>query len=234
MSAHEQKDAGAGPQIVLSRRHMLIGGAFALASGVAIARQPRSYNNPVDAKLFDGWVPPRFGQWSAVSSSGVVLPPPDALRDRLYDNLVTRVYQAPGASYVMLLLAYNNVQDGVLQVHRPEVCYPAGGYQLSETRRIDLSAMGRTIPANIFTATGPRETEQVAYFTRLGDSFPRTWAEQRLSVVRANLDGKIPDGMMLRVSLYGTDQPAALRTLGGFADDFLRACPQPLRKLLLG
>jgi EpsI family protein len=213
---------------------MLIGGAFAFASGLAFARQPVSNHQPIDAKQFDGWVPARIGKWSAVSSTGVLLPPPDALRDRLYDNLVTRVYETPDAPFIMLLLAYNNIQDGVLQVHRPEICYPAGGFRLSETRPVPFKALGRTIPANAFSATGVQQTEQVAYFTRLGASFPRSWAEQRLSVIRANLAGQIPDGMMLRVSLYDTDQQSALATLSAFTDEFLGACPQPLRKLLIG
>lgn len=230
----DQDEASAGAGIVLSRRHMLIGGALACASGIAIARQPRSLNQPVDPKRFDGWMPASFGKWSAVSNSGVLLPPPDALRDRLYDNLVTRVYRSPDGPFVMLLLAYNNIQDGVLQVHRPEICYPAGGYSLSETRPVPFQAMGRTIPANIFSATGPQQTEQVAYFTRVGSSFPRSWAEQRLGVIRANLAGRIPDGMLLRVSLYDTDQHRALGTLAPFTDEFLGACPPPLRKLLIG
>lgn len=234
MDGGEESVARNRPKLALSRRQMLIGGAFACVSAVGFARQPKAQHLPVNATKFDSWVPVRFGEWSVVSNSGVLLPPPDSLSDRLYDNLVTRVYQGQGGDQVMLLLAYNNVQDGVLQVHRPEVCYPVGGFKLSETREVPFRAMGRTIPANFFTAVGSNRTEQVAYFTRLGDSFPRSWAEQRITVIRANLAGRIPDGMMLRVSLDGGDQRLALETLRGFTEEFVRASAQPLRKLLLG
>lgn len=219
---------------VLSRRNALIGVALACASGVAFARRPTVANKPVPEKLFESWVPTRFGPWQSVSRSGVVLPPPDTLRDRLYDNLLTRVFVAENLPPVMLLLAYNNMQDGVLQVHRPEVCYPVGGFQLSQTRHILFTADGASIPANIFTATGPNRIEQVAYFTRLGESFPRTWAEQRLAVVKANLAGDIPDGIMMRVSALGIDQGAAEIVLRNFSSNFIDHVNPRLQRLLIG
>jgi EpsI family protein len=199
---------------------------------VAIARQPTSTFPAVPAERFEEWVPGRFGSWRTVGSSGVVLPPPDTLRDRLYDNLVTRVYQSQDA-WVMLLLAYNNLQDGVVQVHRPEVCYPVGGFELSTTRNVPLNVLGKQIPANLVTAEGPNRTEQELYFTRLGTAYPRNWGEQRWAVARANLDGRVPDGMMMRASLLGRDQAAAFDLLGQFCAEFIAASPEALQKLLV-
>ncbi|PKQ00867.1 MAG: EpsI family protein [Alphaproteobacteria bacterium HGW-Alphaproteobacteria-13] len=218
----------------LSRRNLLIGIALAGASGIAFARQPAVANPVIPEDEFEKWVPPRFGQWAVVSQSGVVLPPPDALSDRLYDNLVTRVYVAPELPPVMLLLAYNNAQSGVLQVHRPEFCYPVGGFQLSPTRDIMLSAGGHPVPANFFTATAPNRVEQVAYFTRLGAAYPRKWSEQRIAVMRANLAGDIPDGMMMRVSALGIDQKEAQALLTTFSSQFIENADPKLQRLLLG
>ena len=217
---------------LVSRRHVFIGGALAAASAVAIARQPTSSLPAIAAERFEGWVPRRFGSWRVVGSSGIVLPPPDALRDRLYDNLVTRVYQSSNAS-VMFLLAYNNLQDGVVQVHRPEVCYPVGGFELSATRRVSLSVLGKRISANLFTANGPNRTEQVLYFTRLGSAYPRSWGEQRWAVAQENLKGRIPDGILMRASLLGRDQAVAFDILSRFSAEFIAASPQGLQRLLL-
>lgn len=218
----------------VSRRNALIGGALAAASAFAFMRQPAIANPKVAEKTFDAWVPSNFGRWTTISQGGVVLPPPDALRDRLYDNLVTRVYAAGSGPAVMLLLAYNNVQDGVLQLHRPETCYPVGGYALSATRQVDIPVGNRQIPANFFTATGPDRVEQVQYFTRLGDSFPRSWAEQRLAVIRANIAGDIPDGMMMRVSTLGLDAPEAETLLDEFSRSFILHANARLQHLLVG
>lgn len=216
------------------RRRAVIGGILACASGVAYARQPQVAAPVLKKATFERLVPSSFGAWTVFSDGGVVLPPPDTLRDRLYDNLVTRVYQAPGAPLVMLLLAYNNAQDGVLQVHRPEVCYPVGGFQLSPTKKIQISLSGNSVAANIFTAEAPGRVEQVMYFTRLGTAFPRSWIEQRMSVIKANLAGDIPDGMMMRVSVVGIDQQRANPILTEFTREFISASPLQLQKLLVG
>ena len=215
-------------------RRAVMGGVLALASGVAYARQPKASMPIMKKAAFEKLMPGPFGNWQLLGDDGIVLPPPDALRDRLYDNLVTRTYQAPGLPLVMMLIAYNNEQDGVLQVHRPEVCYPVGGFQLSQTQRIDVPLANGSVPSNIFTAEAPGRLEQVMYFTRLGTEFPRSWAEQRIAVVKANLAGDIPDGVMMRVSVIGINQERARPILAEFTRDFISAAPTRLQRLLVG
>jgi len=229
----ESNDAVDRSEFLISRRHALIGGLLAASSALAFARQPRAYAPRVSPQRFESWVPTKFDAWSVVGSSGVLLPPPDALSDRLYDNLVTRVYEAENRPSVMLLVAYNNLQDGVVQVHRPEICYPVGGFALSATKKVSLAVPGGAIPANFFTAAGPDRTEQVLYFTRLGNAYPRTWAEQRWAVVKANLDKRIPDGVLMRLSLLAPSPEQALPILDQFAADFISASAKPLRDLLV-
>lgn len=215
-------------------RRAVMGGMLVLASGIGYARQPQASMPLLKRESFEDLVPDMFGEWQMSSDSGVVLPPPDSLRDRLYDNLVTRVYAAPDLPPVMTLLAYNNEQDGVLQVHRPEVCYPVGGFKLSATERIDIPLDKGSVPANIFTAEAPGRIEQVMYFTRLGTAFPRTWLEQRMAVINANLAGDIPDGIMMRVSVIGINQERAKPILEQFTRAFISASPSRLQKLLVG
>ena len=235
MNMHNPKDQN--PQlsanIPLGRRAVM-GGILALASGIAYARQPVASIPVLKKEKFEQLVPGPFGNWQVFGDAEVVLPPPDTLRDRLYDNLVTRAYQAPNSPLVMLLLAYNNEQDGVLQVHRPEVCYPVGGFQLSATERIEVPLEKGSVPANIFTAEAPGRVEQVMYFTRLGTAFPRSWVEQRIAVVNANLAGDIPDGIMMRVSVIGINQDRAKPILADFTREFISASPPQLQRLLVG
>lgn len=232
---HSPRDPNLAPSAntPLGRRAVM-GGILALASGIAYARQPVASVPVLKKENFEKMVPGPFGNWQVFSGGEVVLPPPDALRDRLYDNLVTRAYQAPGSPLVMLLMAYNNEQDGVLQVHRPEVCYPVGGFQLSATENIDIPLDKGSVPANIFTAEAPGRIEQVMYFTRLGAAFPRSWIEQRIAVVNANLAGDIPDGIMMRVSVIGISQERARPILAGFMREFISASPTRLQRLLVG
>ncbi|MBC2668137.1 exosortase-associated protein EpsI, V-type [Novosphingobium piscinae] len=222
------------PRLAFGRREFLVGATLAGTSGLGYLAQPQVANRPVPDKTFQSWIPNQFADWQVQGRSGVVLPPPDALVDRLYDNLVTRVYANEQGVQVMMLIAYNFRQDGVLQLHRPEFCYPAGGFTLTATRPVDLSLGGLTeVPASAFTATNAVQTEQVLYFTRLGDSFPRRWIEQRLSVLKANLQGDIPDGVMMRVSVLDPDAGHAQALLQGFLGGFFKTIPGQLRRLLI-
>src|SRR5690606_5469082 len=99
---------------------------------------------------------------------------------------------------------------------------------------IDIPVTRLNLPASYFTATGPSRVEQVAYFTRLGDAFPRNWAEQRLAVAKANLNGSIPDGMLMRVSSLTANEKEAQSVLGEFARQFIDNSNGRLQRLLLG
>jgi EpsI family protein len=219
----------------INRRSMMIGAALLGVGGVAMARQPKPGAARVGKEVLDRLIPTQIGNWTYRDSSGLVLPPPDALSDALYSGLVTRTYVAPDRLPVMLLVAYSNVQDGMLQVHRPEVCYPAGGYRLSPTAVEDVpNGVGGNIPANIFSADGVSRTEQVLYWTRVGGFFPTSWLAQRVAVLRANLDGVIPDGILVRVSTLAPDMASARADLTGFAAQMVRSAPPAARRLLIG
>ncbi|WP_375391712.1 exosortase-associated protein EpsI, V-type [uncultured Sphingomonas sp.] len=217
----------------LDRRMVVIGGALLAAGGVAAARVPHVVARPVRKAELEKLVPRQIGDWRYRDESGLVLPPSDALSDALYSGLVTRTYAAPNRDPVMLLVAYSNKQDGMMQVHRPEVCYPAGGYKLTSTRPVEIpNGLGGTIPANSFSADGISRTEQVLYWTRVGSYFPVSWTRQRLAVMQANIDGVIPDGVLVRISTLAPDMASALPDLTAFAAALVRAAPPVGRRLL--
>lgn len=219
----------------LNRRSMLIGTALLGVGGVAMARQPRPSAAPIRKEALGRMVPNQIGEWAYHDSSGLVLPPPDALSDSLYSGLVTRTYVSPNRLPIMLLLAYSNVQDGMLQVHRPEFCYPAGGYRLSPTFVVEVpNGIGGAISANRFSADGVSRTEQVLYWTRIGNLFPTSWLQQRLAVVRANLDGSIPDGILVRISTLAPDMQSALPDITAFAAQLVKTSSPAARQLLIG
>lgn len=219
----------------VNRRHLVLGGAFCLASGLAYARLPQPVAPVIKKPAFEKLIPKTVGTWEFETSSGLVLPPPDALSDRLYDNLVTRTYSSEQDPMMMFLTAYSNTQDGVLQVHRPEICYPAGGYALTPTTPMKIdNGVGGTLSANIFTATGRDRTEHVLYWTRIGEFFPLAWSEQRLAVIRANLRGVIPDGVLVRISTVMPEMDEALPLMSKFAAQLNQNMNAKGRALLSG
>lgn len=231
MAEHDDRP----PAFSLDRRKVVLGLSLAAASGIAQARLPVPVEPRIKDDRFRAMIPNRIGAFSFDTESGLVLPPSDALSDRLYDNLVTRTYTDPAGQVVMLLIAYNNKQDGVLQIHRPEICYPAGGYALTPVVPIDVLMAGATpLPSQIFTATSEARNEVVLYWTRVGDEFPRRWIEQRWAVAEANLRGIVPDGVMVRVSAISKDIDRATPLLTTFIRDMHRASGERMRGLLFG
>jgi EpsI family protein len=219
----------------LARRHVIMGLSMIGVAGTAALRMPQTLAKPIATKKFDSMIPRSVGKWGVNTSSEFVLPPPDSMTERLYDNLLTRAYVAPEESPVLLLIAYNNSQDGVLQVHRPEVCYPVAGYRLTETRILDVPTNGdQTIRARSFTATAPTRTEHVLYWTRVGPHMPTSWAEQRMAVVKENLKKIEPDGLMFRLSIVSDDAQLALQTMKRFVLEFHASLTPPARALLFG
>ncbi len=217
----------------LSRRNILTGIALLGAAGVAYARQPQAAPSQLGKAGLDGIIPKNFGNWKFETTSGLVLPPPDATADRLYDEVLTRVYTRADNEVVMFLVAYSSVQDGLLQLHRPEVCYPVGGYQLSQTVIQPITLVdGDKVPARAFTASSAMRVEQVLYWTRLGSSLPTSWSEQRWAVVVENLNGLIPDGVLVRMSCVEQDSEKAYALLREFAADLAASVTPKARKLL--
>lgn len=217
----------------LSRRNVLSGIALLGAAGVAYARQPQPAPTKLGKGGLDAIIPKNFANWKFETTSGLVLPPPDATADRLYDEVLTRVYTRSDGEMVMFLVAYSSVQDGLLQLHRPEVCYPVGGYQLSKTIiQPVVFGDGEKVPARIFTASSAMRVEQVLYWTRLGSSLPTSWAQQRWAVVVENLNGLIPDGVLVRMSCVENDTEKAYSLLREFASDLAASVSPKARQLL--
>jgi EpsI family protein len=133
----------------------------------------------------------------------------------------------------MLLVAYGGSQGGVIQVHRPEVCYPAGGYRLTRIEpHMTALAPSVDVPTRFIKAESDVRTEQIVYWTRLGSHFPRTWAEQRVAVLEENLVGNIPDGVLVRLSTLATGPVEGL--LDGFARSLYRSVGPRMREVLVG
>lgn len=219
----------------LSRRHMLMGAALCGVSALAFSRTPKPDTRPLGRGALEAMIPAAIGPWSFLTTSGLVVPPADALSDQLYDEVLTRVYVRENMPPVMFLIAYSSTQTGLLQVHRPEVCYPAGGFALSETR-IERLAVGsdRTLPVRRFSAESATRSEHVMYWTRIGTALPTSWWDQRVAVVRANLDGIIPDGILVRVSAVSPDVGDIVPYLEQFIRALCAGLDPKARQLLFG
>ena len=219
--------------VSLDRRKLLLGLLFGSAAAISAWRIPRKHMDYLGKGSLDTLVPKTVGPWKFVGTSGLVVPPADQLSQSLYSNLLTRVYWNADAPPVMLLIAQSGGQTGILQVHRPEVCYPAGGYQLSPVVAENMRVAGKDVPTNRLTATADGQAEHILYWTRIGDQLPTSWHDQRLAVAEQNLAGIVPDAVLFRLSIRSPDAPAAFRSMEDFVRSLIAAIPAPQRRILI-
>lgn len=221
------------PMAKLSRREVVAGLAMLSAGAVAAARKPDIEVDYLGKYKLDEVIPEKIGAWKFVSTSGVVVPPKDQLQQALYSQLLTRVYY-DGQAPIMLLVAYSATQNGFLQVHRPEFCYTAAGFDLSRFAPHDVRIEPtRSIRVNTLTATREGAGEKLLYWVRIGDHIPLSWAQQKIVFAEDNLRRLIPDSILVRVSTPLTDDSLAMAKIDQFVRDMVAATAPPLRRVLV-
>lgn len=181
-------------------------------------------------------IPKQFGDWREAPQRGVqvVNPQTQALLDKLYSQVLTRVYINARGYRIMLSLAYGSDQRGSLQAHKPEVCYPAQGFTLHSSKSSQIATPFGEIPAQrLFTTLGPRQ-EPVTYWFTVGDKAVQNKLQKRLVDLRYGLTGQIPDGMIFRVSSIDPDQNRANQAQDQFIIQLLQAVSPAERKRLAG
>lgn len=219
------------PQV--DRRKILLGLLFCSAAGLAAWRQPDEHLDYLGKQKLDDLVPKTIGQWKFVAASGLVVPPNDQLSRALYSNLLTRVYDDGQNPPVMLLVAQSGSQTGVLQIHRPETCYTAGGYQISAVTPQPIQVGSTVVPSNSMDASVDGVTEHVIYWTRVGNRMPASWKQQRLAVAEQNIRGIIPDAILVRVSTVTDDAKSAHATLQAFVRALIGSLPLNRRDVFI-
>lgn len=164
--------------------------------------------------------PKQFGTWRIDENVPVVLPPPDqqAVLDRIYNQVLARTYVNDAGERVMLSVAYGGDQSDSMQVHRPEVCYPAQGFQVMDSRADRLEIAGRSVAVTRLVTRHNARVEPLTYWMVVGDKVPATRTQQKFAQLTYGLTGRIPDGMLVRASTIDTDP----RRAWALQDRFLR------------
>jgi len=219
-----------------SRRDFLIGGACAAAAGAGWWRTPRNHLSLLGKNKLENVLPIAFGDWHEIPSDALVVPQSkDSLAGKLYNQSLGRIYQKADGRVVMLLIAYGSTQSDQLQLHRPEVCYPAVGFNVVQSAATAIPvAPSVAIPGRILTAQSPVRTEHISYWTRIGEFLPQDGAAQQLAKLKCALDGLIPDGVLLRISNVETEARQGFALNQKFAADMLAATLPAARPALIG
>lgn len=155
--------------------------------------------------------PSKFGSWTEDTSLpvGIVSPDLQAMLDKLYAQTLSRTYINHHGQRIMLSVAYGGDQSDATRAHRPDVCYPAQGFDIL-SRRYDAVTLGPAeLPVRRMVAKLGARIEPVTFWFAVGEYTAASGQEQKLAQMRYGLRGIIPDGMLVRVSSIGADEQAA-------------------------
>lgn len=221
----------------LNLQHLLIGFFMLLAAGVAVALTPKvkvaDQGPGID---LESMLPKRFGEWEIDGSVVPVQVSPDvqANLDKIYSQTLSRTYLNPRGQRVMLSIAYGGTQNREMQVHRPEVCYPAQGFSVLSKEKGVLNTSFGNLPVMHLVAKQGARIEPITYWVRFGDSLVRGNLEQGFARLKYGLSGLVVDAMLVRVSTISSDPSAAYQIQDQFVRELLQAVPDDQRQQLIG
>jgi EpsI family protein len=210
----------------------LMVGTLLLAFTLRPNDSARTKASTIDLELL---VPKQFGQWKHDSqSSSVVNPQAKALLDKIYSQILTRTYVNERGERVMLSIAYGSDQRGALQAHKPEACYPAQGFLVTNLASANLITPLGDLPVNRMMASKGNRFEPVTYWFTVGDQRVQTAMERRVIELKSVVTGQIPDGLLFRVSSLDRDPKLGYALQDRFVNQLISALPPSGRTRLAG
>ena len=181
-------------------------------------------------------IPGEFDGWKIEPSTAALVVNPDdkGLLNRIYNQTLSRTYINNAGERVMLSIAYGSDQSTDMHVHRPEICYAASGFEIGKLTKTFVDTTIGRVPVMHLVAKLDARNEPITYWIRVGDSLTRGWFEQKLTAIGYGLTGKVPDGLLFRVSTISNDEQDSYRIQQVFLEAILQAVRNEDRYWLVG
>lgn len=199
--------------IVGWRRSIVVAVAMFAASALGVIARPSTPIKDTGGEQIrlERMVPAAFGIWKVDPTVVPIAPSPDQQKvlDATYDQTLSRTYIDDRGDRVMLSIAYGGRHGEGMQTHRPEICYPAQGFQVFKEAMGTLVTRYGSLPIKRLVAAHGARNEPITYWVVVGEQQTHFGIWMKLAQVKYGLMGKIPDGMLVRVSsVQGNEQRA--------------------------
>ena len=223
--------------MTLSIKNIVLLTLMLVSAGLAIALRPTiilaDELPPINLKTM---VPSAFGNWQEQLnlSAQIVDPQQKQMLDKIYSETLSRTYVNNHGYRIMLSIAYGKNQSGALQLHKPEVCYPAQGFAMLSKQPGKLDLLGKPVAATRLETSLGQRFEPITYWTVVGDQVTSTMTDKRLTEMRYAMAGKIPDGMLVRISSIDKGSDNAYAIQSQFAGEMIQAIAPEYRSRFAG
>ncbi len=215
-----------------------LGSLMAAAAGLSHVMTPTVHLSEQRPEIqLDKVIPEQFGEWKVENNlaAAIVSPEREALIEKIYTQTLSRIYSNSKGERVMLSIAYGKDQRRGTEVHYPEVCYPAQGFELSGMRRDAVETLEGKITVNrLETNLSNQRYEPVTYWTIIGDQVTLGGTDRRIKELKYGFRGEIADGLVFRVSTIDRDTERAFQIQDVFVSALERALKPADKKWLMG
>lgn len=223
---------------IISFKYLLIGLFMFAGAGMALALKPTQRiadaGPAIDLEVL---IPQTFGDWKVDETIATLLVAPELQKviDETYSQTLTRTYINGAGKRIMLSLAYGGSHGEGMQTHKPEICYPAQGFQVvKDTRPAVLSTEYGELPIKRLVAAQGARNEPITYWVVVGNQQTQFGLRMKLAQMRYTLTGVIPDGMLVRVSSIDRDETIAYDNQTDFIQAMLAAMRDSERERITG
>lgn len=219
----------------LRRRALVLALGMGSTAALAAWMKPRPAD-PADRLDLDALLPERFGDWRIDPESVAFVRAADrrGAQVQMYDQVLERTFLNDRGQRVMLSIAYGADQSADMQLHRPEVCYRAGGFEVGTPNTAALPVGARGLPVTRLVARLPGRPEPITYWAVVGgqlDQGRRPSLRERLVHLGQR---RRSDGLLVRLSSIDPHAEGAWQLHSQFAADMLQALQPSSRARLLG
>jgi EpsI family protein len=217
-------------------KNVLIGVALIIAAWGGFALKPTKHIADTKPKInLDSMIPKQFEDWKIDDQMVPVQVDPQrlAVLNKIYNQTLSRTYINAHGERIMLSIAYGGDQSDSMQVHKPEVCYPAQGFQIQDLIIGTFDTGYGMIPVKKMLARMNSRLEPITYWITIGDTVALGNLRWKLAQLKYGLTGKVPDGLIFRVSSLGEKETAyTLQEL--FIRNLLKSLSPENRQRLIG
>ena len=220
------------------RKALAFVGAALTSGAAALAMVPRASVVEMTASMpLDSLFPPLFDAWK-IDPDVIPLEIGADLRKvvaETYDQTLARTYVNRQGYQIMLSVAYGGRRNQGMDIHRPEVCYPAQGMALRRETHEGVFGFGDAqLPVKRLVAGTGNRNEPITYWLVIGRSVASFGYGHRLALLKYGLTGHVPDGMLVRLSSIDDNEKRAFAEQDKFLHAMLAAMTSDFRRRVMG
>ena len=221
----------------LSIKKWLLLALMLLSAGLGATLRPTLFlADELPQVNLNAMVPTAFGDWRELPGTvmQIIDPQQQETLERIYTETLTRTYVNSQGYRIMLSIAYGKNQNKGLELHSPEVCYPAQGFTLTDREKTTLNILGQSIPSTRIQTHMGQRFEPVTFWTAIGDTVTSSTMQKRGVEFQYALTRRIPDGFLVRVSSIDREADKAYAIQAQFANAMIAAIQPEHRHRFVG